>query len=112
MALSESPHWAFAVALNATISTANAATLTPLIRWIILDIPTPLSLSAKFCRFMSSSFATSFSPLRLNRPLRWPAISINMAAFCSGHISLRDVVSPHKLSSKALKSPLRRRKSL
>jgi hypothetical protein len=60
MALSESPHWAFAVALNATISTANAATLTRLIRWIILDIPTPLSLSAKFCRFMSSSFATSF----------------------------------------------------
>src|SRR5215510_8279648 len=65
IALSESPHCAFAVALNETTSTAKAATLTTELVWIVFNIPMLHLLSAIFCQFMSSSFATNFSPLHL-----------------------------------------------
>ena len=38
-ALSESPHCAIAVALNATTNTNKAATLTAAMLWIVLNIP-------------------------------------------------------------------------
>src|SRR5258705_6941697 len=39
IAVSEAPHCAIAVALNATTSTDKAATLTPVMLWIAFNIP-------------------------------------------------------------------------
>jgi hypothetical protein len=65
IALSESPHCAIAVALNATTNTDKAATLTPAMLWIVFNIPMLPFLSAIFRLFMPSSFATELSPPHL-----------------------------------------------
>ncbi len=39
IALNESPHCAIAAPLNAAISTDNAASLTPVMTWIVFIIP-------------------------------------------------------------------------
>ena len=64
IALSESPHCAIAVVLNATTNTDKAATLTPAMLWIVLNISIPF-LPAIFRQFMPSSWATDLSPLDL-----------------------------------------------
>jgi hypothetical protein len=65
IALSESPQDAIAVAPNATTSTDKAATLTPALLWIVLNILMLPFLSAIFRQFMPSSFATELSPPHL-----------------------------------------------
>ena len=65
IALSESPQDAIAVALNATTSTDKAATLTPAMLRIVLNIPLLAFLPDIFSEFMPSSFATDLSPLDL-----------------------------------------------
>jgi len=60
IAVSESPHCALAVALNATTSTAKAATLSPERLWIALSIPMLLFFSATFCRFMNILLCDEF----------------------------------------------------
>jgi hypothetical protein len=65
IALSESPQDAIAVALKATTSTEKAATLTPAILWIVLNIPMLPFLSAIFLQFMLTSFATDPLPPHL-----------------------------------------------
>jgi hypothetical protein len=65
IALSESPQDAIAVALNATTNTDKAATLTPAILWIVVNIWMVPFLSAIFRQFMPSSFATVLSPPHL-----------------------------------------------
>ncbi len=58
IAVSEAPHWAIAVALNAITTTDKAATLTNVMLWMVLNIPVLPFLPAIFPQFMSSSFAT------------------------------------------------------
>src|SRR5258705_11782135 len=65
IALSESPQDAIAVALNATTSTDKAATLTPAMLRIVLNISLLAFLPDIFSEFMPSSLATDLSPLDL-----------------------------------------------
>lgn len=62
IAVKEAPHWAIAVALNATTSTDRAAILTSVTLWIVPNTPICL-LPAIFPQFMPSCFATLVSPL-------------------------------------------------
>ena len=62
IALSESPQDAIAVALNATTSTDKAATLTPAMLRIVLNIPLLAFLPDIFSEFIPSSLATDLSP--------------------------------------------------
>jgi hypothetical protein len=62
IAVSEAPHCAIAVALNATTSTDKAATLTAATPRIVLTILLLPFLPDIFSEFMPSSFAAYLSP--------------------------------------------------
>ncbi len=111
IAVKEAPHWAIAVALNATTSTDRAAILTSVTLWIVPNTPICL-LPAIFPQFIPSCFTTLVSPLNLQftdllNLIFTSSVSIEAAHWVkSGSHAATAVILAYLLMRKALGKPL------